>query len=77
MRGCSVEIEINGELVNVDVRAGETLLHVLRTKLGLTGAKPGCLNGDCGACTVMVGGLPFKSCIMLAMEVPGHKITTI
>lgn len=72
-----VEIELNGEMTEVDIRSGETLLHVLRTKLGLTGAKPGCLNGDCGACTVMVGELPFKSCIMLAVEVAGHKITTI
>ncbi|GIN90998.1 (2Fe-2S)-binding protein [Siminovitchia terrae] len=76
-RRYSVELEVNGELVDVDVRAGETLLHVLRTKLGLTGAKPGCLNGDCGACTVMVGGLPFKSCIMLAVEAQGYQITTI
>ncbi|MBS4196584.1 (2Fe-2S)-binding protein [Lederbergia citri] len=72
-----VELEVNEEMVDVEVQAGETLLHLLRNKLSLTGAKPGCLNGDCGACTVMIDNLPFKSCIMLAIEAPGHKITTI
>lgn len=75
-RKFTVEMEINGETAEVEIRAGETLLHVLRNKLGLTGAKPGCLNGDCGACTVMVGDLPFKSCIMLAIEAAGLKITS-
>lgn len=76
-RKFTVEMEVNGEMVDVEILAGETLLHVLRNKLGLTGAKPGCLNGDCGACTVMVGELPFKSCIMLGVEAAGHKITTV
>lgn len=76
-RKFTIEMEINNEMVEVDVQAGDTLLQVLRNKLGLTGAKPGCLNGDCGACTVIVGNLPFKSCIMLALEASGHKITTI
>lgn len=76
-RKFTIEMEINDEMVEVDILAGETLLYVLRNKLGLTGAKPGCLNGDCGACTVMVDNLPFKSCIMLGIEASGHKITTI
>ncbi len=76
-RKFTVEMEVNGEMVDVEILAGETLLHVLRNKLGLTGAKPGCLNGDCGACTVMVGELPFKSCIMLGVEAAGNKITTV
>lgn len=49
----------------------------LRGQLGLTGAKPGCENGDCGTCTVLVDGWPVKSCLMLAVEAIGHKITTI
>ncbi|MCJ8007402.1 (2Fe-2S)-binding protein [Lederbergia wuyishanensis] len=72
-----IDLEINGEMKHMEVRAGETLLSLLRNKLSLTGAKPGCLNGDCGACTVMVDNLPFKSCIMLAIEAAGHKVTTI
>jgi len=76
-RTFEIELDINGEMKNINIQAGETLLHLLRNKLSLTGAKPGCLNGDCGACTVMVDNLPFKSCIMLAIEAAGHKITTI
>jgi carbon-monoxide dehydrogenase small subunit len=52
-------------------------LDVLRTQLGLTGAKPGCKNGDCGSCTVIMDGLPVKSCLVLAVEAVGHTITTI
>jgi carbon-monoxide dehydrogenase small subunit len=72
-----IEMDLNGQLVDIDIEPGEILLSVLRKKLGLTGAKPGCLNGDCGACTVMVENLPFKSCIMLAIEADGCKVTTI
>lgn len=49
-----VELNINKEVKDAAVRPADTLLHVLREGLGLTGAKPGCLNGDCGACTVLV-----------------------
>ena len=73
----TVELEINGEKRKVTVRTAETLLHTLREKLGLTGAKPGCENGDCGACTVLVDGWPIKSCLMLTVEAVGHSITTI
>ncbi|MEZ2661275.1 (2Fe-2S)-binding protein [Aneurinibacillus aneurinilyticus] len=72
-----MDIHVNGEIRNVIVRAADTLLHILREQLGLTGAKPGCENGDCGACTVLVNGWPIKSCIMLAVEALGHEITTI
>src|SRR5699024_2073553 len=73
----NIELEINGEKRMVTVRAADTLLHILRKQLGLTGAKPGCENGDCGACTVLVDGWPIKSCLMLAVEGIGHSITTI
>jgi len=53
------------------------LLHALRNQLGLTGPKPGCENGDCGACTVLVDGWPIKSCLMLAVEAVDHEITTV
>lgn len=72
-----LELDINGEKRNVIVRPADTLLEVLRDKLGLTGSKPGCENGDCGACTVLIDGWPIKSCIILAVEAVGHKIITI
>lgn len=73
----NIILNINDELYQTDIRPLSTLLSVLRQQLGLTGSKPGCLNGDCGACTVMIDGLPYKSCIMLAVEAPGKKIITI
>ncbi|MEH7180145.1 (2Fe-2S)-binding protein [Neobacillus vireti] len=73
----SVSLEVNGETRQVDIRPIDTLLYVLRNQLSLTGAKPGCLNGDCGACSVMVNDNVYKSCIMLAIETVGSRITTI
>lgn len=70
-------LDVNGEIRYVVVRPADTLLYALREGLGLTGSKPGCENGDCGACTVLVDGWPVKSCLMLAVEGVGHKITTI
>ncbi len=70
-------LEVNGEQKKVVARPADTLLHVLREELGLTGAKPSCKNGDCGACTVLIDGRPIKSCLVLAAEVVGHQITTV
>ena len=60
-------LHVNGEERRAAVRPGDTLLRVLREKLGLTGAKCGCENGDCGACTVLLDGKPVKSCMILAV----------
>jgi carbon-monoxide dehydrogenase small subunit len=72
-----IELDINGEKKSLIVRPADTLLRVIREKLGLTGAKPGCENGDCGTCTILLDGVPVKSCIILAVEAVGHKIITI
>lgn len=61
-------ITVNGEQRRVSLRPADTLLYTLRDELGLTGAKPGCENGDCGACTVLVDDVPMKSCLLLTME---------
>lgn len=77
MQSHKITLNINEEIHIVTVRASDTLLYTIRSKLGLIGAKPGCLNGDCGACTVNVDGWPMKSCLMLAVEANGKRVTTI
>ncbi len=73
-----ISLSINNEPRNVVVYPGETLLYTLRgDALGLTGAKPGCENGDCGACTVLVDGVPVKSCLVLTAEIEDRDITTV
>lgn len=72
-----IELKVNGEIRKALVRPADTLLFALRERLGLTGAKPGCENGDCGACTVLVDNWPIKSCLMLAVEAVGHEIQTV
>lgn len=72
-----IDLMVNGNLERVSLYPHETLLNVLREKIGLTGSKKGCENGDCGACTVLLDGLPIKSCMVLAVEVGQKAITTI
>lgn len=72
-----LRLDINGEVRRAAARPGDTLLRFLREKLGLTGTKCGCENGDCGACTVLLDGKPCKSCMVLAVECDGVAITTI
>ena len=68
---------INGRDERVDVPPSEPLLTVLRTELGLTGAKYGCGEGQCGACTVLVDGQAVRSCVSPVNTVQGKRITTI
>lgn len=71
-------LNINGETKKVLIKPNETLLRVIREKLGLTGTKIGCENGDCGACTILINDIPYKSCLVLAVELDEKdKITTI
>ncbi len=72
-----VKLSINNEVYEAVIRPSDILLNTLRDQLGLTGAKPGCENGDCGACTILIDGWPVKSCLMLTVEVIGRQITTI
>ena len=72
-----VSTTINGDKVDFVCEADETLLDVLRNRLGLTGAKEGCGTGDCGACSVTVDGRLVCSCLVLGAEAEGRKIGTI
>ncbi|WP_369282225.1 (2Fe-2S)-binding protein [Oscillibacter sp. GMB15532] len=72
-----IKLNVNGELHDLAVRPSDLLLDVLREQLGLTAAKPGCKNGDCGACTIIMDGWPAKSCLVLAAEAEGHVILTV
>jgi len=72
-----IELSINGDRVEVPASPNNTLLEILREKLGLMGTKRGCDLGACGACTVLINGQAFLSCIMLAMDAVGKEITTI
>jgi len=72
-----INLHVNGETVSVMVNPSDTLLHVLRNQLLLTGAKKGCENGDCGSCTILIDGWPVKACLMLAVEADECSITTI
>jgi xanthine dehydrogenase YagT iron-sulfur-binding subunit len=73
----TLALQVNGILRRVAVEPRTTLLEVLRGPLGLTGAKPGCDRGECGACTVLVGGEPRYACMMLALEAEGAEVTTV
>jgi carbon-monoxide dehydrogenase small subunit len=72
-----INLIVNGEACRVTIKPSESLLQVLRDKLGLTGAKNGCNAGECGACTVLVDGLPVRSCLMLAVLAKDREVTTV
>jgi aerobic carbon-monoxide dehydrogenase small subunit len=72
-----VQATINGEEVEFLCEPRQSLLEVLRETLGLTGAKEGCNNGNCGACNVILDGALVNSCLVLAVEIDGHRLTTI
>jgi len=77
MTSVAVATTINGDDVQFLCRAEETLLDVLRDRLGLTGSKEGCVTGDCGACSIIMDGRVVCSCLVLGAEAEGRTIETI
>jgi carbon-monoxide dehydrogenase small subunit len=73
----AVSATVNGEPTEWLCEPRETLLEVLRDRLGLTGTKEGCSNGNCGACSVLLDGRLVNSCLVLAVETEGAEITTV
>ncbi len=72
-----IACQVNGVAHEVMADTRDTLLDLIRDRVGLSGTKEGCSNGNCGACTVLVDGAPVNACLMLAVEAPGHDIETI
>jgi aerobic-type carbon monoxide dehydrogenase small subunit (CoxS/CutS family) len=72
-----VALDVNGERYELDLAASRRLVDVLRDDLGLTGTKVGCAEGACGACAVLLDGLPVASCLLLAASAAGRAVTTI
>jgi carbon-monoxide dehydrogenase small subunit len=72
-----VSLTVNGSREYVQVTSNETLLALLRDRLGLTGTKNGCSAGECGACTVLMNGEPVNACLVLAVEADGAEIVTV
>lgn len=77
MKKTQVTTTINGDEAEFICETDETLLDVLRNRMGLTGAKEGCGTGDCGACSVTLNGRLVCSCLVLGVEAEGGEITTI
>jgi carbon-monoxide dehydrogenase small subunit len=77
MAGVHVTTTVNGDVTEFVCPPGETLLDVLRNRMGLTGSKEGCGTGDCGACSVTLDGQLVCSCLVLGAEVEGSKVDTI
>ena len=72
-----LSLTLNGGPVSLDVDPAERLLDTLRYRLGLTGTKEGCGEGECGACTVYLDGLPVDSCLVPTYQVRGRRVDTI
>lgn len=73
----TIRLVVNDRAHELEVDAGETLLATLRDRLGLTGPKEACCEGECGACTVLVDGGPAASCILAAGSTNGRTLRTV
>lgn len=77
MQRLAITLRVNGQSYPLEVASHRTLLDVLREDLALTGTKPNCLSGECGACTVIVDGQAVNACLYLAVRADGKQINTI
>ena len=73
----SVTLTVNGSLLTLEAPPAARLLDVLRERLGLTGTKEGCGEGECGACTVLLDGVPVNSCLVAVGQCAGREVTTV
>lgn len=73
----SVTLTVNGALLTVEAPPAARLLDVLRERLGLTGTKEGCGEGECGACTVLLDGVPVNACLVALGQCDGREVTTV
>lgn len=73
---CTLDLVVNGRKCDIVAKPDDTLLTVLRERCGLTGTKEGCAQGECGACTVLVGSRPVMACLALASRI-SEEVTTI
>ena len=72
-----IRCTVNGRVVRLEVKPGETALRVIREKLGLKGAKEGCGIGECGACTIVVDGKAVNGCLLPAAQLDGREVLTV
>ena len=72
-----IKLEVNDKFHEINIEPGESLLDVLRERLGLTGARRGCSGGGCGTCTVLLDNTPVYSCAIFAAQAEGKKVITI
>ncbi len=72
-----ITLTVNDETVPLEVEPSDVLLDVLRTRVGTKSPKVGCERGDCGSCTVLLDGRTVRSCLLLAVEADGRRITTV
>ena len=73
----SVTLTVNGSLLTLEAPPAARLLDVLRERLGLTGTKEGCGEGECGACTVLLDGTPVNACLVAFGQCDGREVTTV
>ncbi len=73
----SITVTVNGLVQTAEVESRLLLVHLLREKLNLTGTHIGCDTTSCGACTVLLGGIPVKSCTVFAVQADGTQVTTV